>query len=235
MTITLILIACVVFTNANALTVKSGVGQFTMDRNGTYHARLTYYGSIGEKNAMHQVIIKVLDKKGFVVDSYSIPMSMLDLNNETFRYVAKLSGVYPYDTYDLKFSYGNQTVTVPATVNIISQTPTPPVEGNPSFDLTGNSSYVLPLQQFRTGVPHDNIHCTENYILLSKREDGSPACVKPVDIGKLLQLGWASDALPSEITCWMFCPRDVLQNYGFVCEFSGKYDVCYQHPSNNHV
>ena len=49
-----------------------------------------------------------------------------------------------------------------------------------------------PLKQFRSGVQAQDIQCQPNYFtLVIKAEDGSPACVKPTSIKKLVSLQWA--------------------------------------------
>ncbi|TAK26928.1 MAG: hypothetical protein EPO37_01190 [Nitrosarchaeum sp.] len=48
---------------------------------------------------------------------------------------------------------------------------------------------VSPLKQFKSGISSDKIQCKESSVLVTKY-DGSPVCVKPESIGKLLQRGW---------------------------------------------
>lgn len=51
---------------------------------------------------------------------------------------------------------------------------------------------ILPLKfQLKNNIPLDEISCKENLILIFKAVDGSPACVKPLTLEKLLQRGWA--------------------------------------------
>ncbi len=48
---------------------------------------------------------------------------------------------------------------------------------------------LSPLEQFESGIPIDNIQCRDSLILL-KKYDGSPACVKPESVSKLENRGW---------------------------------------------
>lgn len=49
-----------------------------------------------------------------------------------------------------------------------------------------------PLKQFNSNVPYDEIQCKESLVLVLKY-DGSPVCVKPETIPKLIERGWAKD------------------------------------------
>lgn len=54
-----------------------------------------------------------------------------------------------------------------------------------------------PLQQFKSGIPSDEIKCKEGLQLVIKSSDGSPACVKPQTVTKLIQMGWAMQTTDS--------------------------------------
>ncbi len=48
-----------------------------------------------------------------------------------------------------------------------------------------------PLKQFKSGTGASNVVCKQGFQLILKRENGSPACVKPEDVTKLVsQLMW---------------------------------------------
>jgi streptogramin lyase len=49
----------------------------------------------------------------------------------------------------------------------------------------------FPLKQFKSGIVAKNVICNHNLQLIFKAEDGSPACVKPESVSKLLIRGWA--------------------------------------------
>lgn len=53
------------------------------------------------------------------------------------------------------------------------------------------TEWVQPKKQFRDGIPSDEIKCRESLILIQKY-DGSPACVKPESISKLIERGWTN-------------------------------------------
>ncbi len=54
------------------------------------------------------------------------------------------------------------------------------------------SSYNMPdpLEQFKSGVPAKNVECQHGLELVTKAEDGTPACVTPDGAIKLAQRGW---------------------------------------------
>lgn len=47
-----------------------------------------------------------------------------------------------------------------------------------------------PLQQFKSGIPMEQIQCKENFQLVIKSNDGSPACVKPLSSIHLKLRNW---------------------------------------------
>ena len=51
---------------------------------------------------------------------------------------------------------------------------------------------VSPLQEFKLGIPSDEIQCRESLTMVTKR-DGSPACVNEQTKQKLIKRGWALD------------------------------------------
>ena len=55
------------------------------------------------------------------------------------------------------------------------------------------STLDSPLKQFKTGVQAENIQCNANLVLISKLEDGTPACVKSETVQKLVKRGWAKN------------------------------------------
>jgi hypothetical protein len=60
-------------------------------------------------------------------------------------------------------------------------------------------SILSPLKQFKTEIPFDDIECKENLVLV-KKYNGFPACVKPETDPKLMQRGWILPELNPEPT-----------------------------------
>ena len=56
-----------------------------------------------------------------------------------------------------------------------------------------------PLKQISQGVDPSNITCTEGKVLILKQSNGSPACVNPSSVEKLITRGWAVHILPDYI------------------------------------
>ena len=50
---------------------------------------------------------------------------------------------------------------------------------------------LSPLKQFKSGIDSKNIKCKDNFHLIIKSKGGSPACVKPENVAKLVARGWA--------------------------------------------
>lgn len=60
------------------------------------------------------------------------------------------------------------------------------------FDLGGSKSYIIysPLKQFKSGIAAEDVQCSTDYTLVIKSEDGYPACVKDISVGKFVRQGW---------------------------------------------
>lgn len=58
--------------------------------------------------------------------------------------------------------------------------------------VTKNGTVIdPPLKQLRNGVLVHDVKCASGMQLILKKEDGSPACVKPGDATTLIERGWA--------------------------------------------
>ena len=57
--------------------------------------------------------------------------------------------------------------------------------------LSNSTNYLSPLKQFKSGVALKDITCAPDLQLIIKAKSHSPACVKPVDVSKLVERGWA--------------------------------------------
>jgi len=80
-----------------------------------------------------------------------------------------------WGTYDNKIILGNYTI------------------ANSGFSPTQitKTELLSPLKQFKSGTPAQSVQCKHGFQLVIKTEDGSPACVKPTSIKKLVSLQWA--------------------------------------------
>ncbi|WP_179369277.1 hypothetical protein [Candidatus Nitrosotenuis sp. DW1] len=61
---------------------------------------------------------------------------------------------------------------------------------------------LSPLQQFKSGVPIDEISCKEDLVLITKTSNENPACVKQETMQKLIERGWGSkpETIPNSKT-----------------------------------
>lgn len=69
-----------------------------------------------------------------------------------------------------------------------------PPEKNPIQLISpaeNNNSSILPLEQFRSGIPVQNVKCNQTFGLIIKAEDSSPACVRPDTAVSLVKNNWA--------------------------------------------
>jgi hypothetical protein len=100
-----------------------------------------------------------------------------------------ISSVEPSGIFDIP---GNSTIPYSITVTAL-------IPGNyfvsPGLDLIGIGSSLLNNGCTNTIVPNLTVTgtpiCIQGLVAVSKAEDGSPACVKPEDVNKLVGRGWA--------------------------------------------
>ncbi|SRR3989344_1047547 len=62
-------------------------------------------------------------------------------------------------------------------------------DGTFNFLLSIENQSISPLTQFEVGIPFDEIQCKDSLVLIQKY-DGSPACVKPETVPKLIERVW---------------------------------------------
>ncbi len=58
--------------------------------------------------------------------------------------------------------------------------------------FASNYDMESPLKQFKSGITIDEIQCRDSLVLVTKH-DGSPACVKPETIPRLMERNWIKD------------------------------------------
>ena len=55
-----------------------------------------------------------------------------------------------------------------------------------------------PRKQMKMGVDVHNIQCKSGHELVFKSTNWSPSCVKSSSVARLVEIGWASNHMPSE-------------------------------------
>jgi hypothetical protein len=100
----------------------------------------------------------------------------LDLGKPTsiiWKFIPTKTGKYTIE----KFSNGIHTSTTFFSVTDSKESKNLPV-------------LVSPLRQFKFGVAAENVQCSQNFVLLIKKSDHSPACVKSEDASKFMASDW---------------------------------------------
>ena len=59
-------------------------------------------------------------------------------------------------------------------------------------DIILADSSMSPRAQYELGVEPQNVVCKKGLTLIFKNSDGTPACVKPTSVQRLIEIGWAS-------------------------------------------
>ncbi len=101
-----------------------------------------------------------------------------------------------------------------------------------------------PLKQFKSGIYAQNIKCRQDFLLVIKSEDNSPACVKPQTAQNLVERGWAKEIASRTSTnttlpaSFELCNTPYELREGFVpalympANSLGKVCVNYSNPNN---
>src|SRR5579885_269760 len=90
----------------------------------------------------------------------------------------------------------------------------------PSFIIPTNGPFcdehhmLSPLKQFKSGIALKNIACAPNLQLVIKANSRSPECVKPSDVFKLVERGWADK------------PNSLQEQLDFANSCTGMTDAC---------
>lgn len=99
------------------------------------------------------------------------------------------------------------------------------IDSNNTITVTSVSTLgpplPTPLKQFKSGIVSQDVKCKKNLILVTKTENGSPACVKLTSIQKLVLLHWALKPI-NELTVEEFKdPYKASEKIDFVMKFKG--------------
>ncbi|OLE40744.1 MAG: hypothetical protein AUF74_00190 [Thaumarchaeota archaeon 13_1_20CM_2_38_5] len=98
----------------------------------------------------------------------------------------------PNGTWKIVASSGNRLLSVD--ISIISSNPNKQNETIPLVTMCcGKPIYIgppLPLKQFKSGTSATDVKCKQGFVLVIKKSDNSPACVKPQTSEKLIERGW---------------------------------------------
>ncbi|MDE1725548.1 MAG: hypothetical protein KGH76_06600 [Thaumarchaeota archaeon] len=70
----------------------------------------------------------------------------------------------------------------------------------------GTPNHMSPLKQFKSGIKAEDVKCRQDLQLVIKSRDGSPACVKPDTVQKLIERGWAKLVFESGIAINSYTP-----------------------------
>lgn len=106
--------------------------------------------------------------------------------SKTPAHVAQISNSFATRTSQIGLEKGTREIWIYGTQ---TGTQVPSQGGN--MTIFSSNVLPLPLQQLRSGIPAKDVKCRNDFTLVIKAEDGSPACVKSDDITKLVQRGWA--------------------------------------------
>ncbi len=88
-----------------------------------------------------------------------------------------------------------------------------------SFALSPEGSLLPPRKQSEMGTSFDQVKCLDGFVLMKKKSDNSPACLKPQSAQKLVERGWG---VMVASTTFLACNGDnrIPYSYSLPCELS---------------
>lgn len=103
--------------------------------------------------------------------------------------------------FSLTSSFGQQDLAVPVfdgySIRVVKVDPYPssskkiPLSDYLVTFAMSKSDILSPLKQFKSGISVMDVKCSLGYILTIKSEDNSPACVRPLTVMVLSEVGWS--------------------------------------------
>ena len=166
----------------NATLVNNSTGTINVKNScaGPFSVSFDAYAKVELKKVCNWMPIQIILQPGKNITSSSL------FSNLVYRAispgVANATITFSYATYNKtsNLSFDNTTNISKSFLFTIS---------NPSGDLT--HMMTSPLVQFKSGIAANNVKCQQGLQLVIKADNGSPACVKPDTVTKLVEWGWA--------------------------------------------
>lgn len=124
-----------------------------------------------------------------------LPRSIIDSRNEDsdkpFFVTVNQAGS---GVSNAAFSEINDTYVRTLKINFTKDTSEVEIVGNllaPKYPLSKMPNIASPLWQFKHGIKPNDIQCSSNFRLVFKSKDNTPACVRPENVSRLVNIGWA--------------------------------------------
>ena len=99
--------------------------------------------------------------------------------------------LWPKGNYTVRVTSGSQNLTESAFyfpgIGCCKRISISGVQGQ----FSNSTNPLSPLKQFKSGISALDVKCPNNYALVIKAEDGSPACVRPFTVKILSEKGWS--------------------------------------------
>jgi hypothetical protein len=141
------------------------------------------------KNNYDPQIVTLSGCTDLKLDDKEVTLQISNLQGQTFKTISVIPDVngtfstllpteelHGNGTYIVNATYAGQSTTETFTLSMFQQT---------------NSSALLPLKQFKSGTSAKDVKCNQDLVLVIKKSDNSPACVKPSTAQKLLDRNWS--------------------------------------------
>jgi len=155
---------------------------------------------IGSVSTNHKVVLHYDDIWNSYPESRMIPVetSILDSNSQTVFYKKQNLEMQACDGPGIiKWDYiPIQSGRYAVTMIVDNKTTLSTIfEVKDDYGISSLKSILSPLKQFKSGIATQDVKCKEDFMLITKASDGSPACVKPETAQKLIERRWTQPTI----------------------------------------
>jgi len=167
--------ATIVNNSPNTITVKNGCG-------GPFSVLLDSHAKVELKKVCNWMAIQIILKPGenFTGSSIASNLGYRSISQGTANATVTFSYVVYNQNSDLGLDDNSTSVSRSFLYTISNQS----IKTIPSISS--------PLAQFKSGIAAKDVTCKQGFQLIFKAEDGSPACVKPDTVQKLVARNWGT-------------------------------------------
>lgn len=166
----------------SASLAKVSVGLFNM----TETSPTIVISGIVYKAFSQNIVLTIFNSQNQLI---SVSQLQLGLDRTFSQNIIPSNPLWSKGNYTVRMTSGSQNLTESVFyfpgIDCCKRIIIPGVQGH----LNNSTNYLSPLQQFKSGIAAKDVKCKESFVLII-HTNGSPTCVKPTSVSRLLSHGW---------------------------------------------